>query len=399
MNKWQLILPSAEPDWTLLTLWAVLVSIGVTMVASASIAFAAAQYGDTFYFVERHLIFLLMGVASSAVVFLIPGSLWKTLSVPLMVLALVLLVMVLIPGVGKKVNGSQRWISFGFFAVQISELAKFAVIVFFASYFAKRHPSTVNSWKEFGVLIALLGMILMLLVMEPDFGSTVVIGATSIAIMFIAGLKLRYFLPMAMGAIGVLAVLAVASPYRLKRLVTFMDPWADQFNSGYQLTQSLIAFGRGEWLGVGLGNSVQKLFYLPEAHTDFVFSIFAEEMGLIGCVVLLALFALLIKRILLVAMRCYGRGLLFYSYACFGVAIIFALQVFINIGVACGLLPTKGLTLPFISYGGSSLIVCCSMLALVMRASMEVRVVPATRTAVTNSSRVRPTTATTGSVA
>ncbi|MBU2885401.1 putative lipid II flippase FtsW [Gilvimarinus agarilyticus] len=389
MVKWQPLLPASEPDWKLLLLWGALVSVGIVMVASASIAFASAYYGNAFYFVERHIIFLVMGVTSAAVVFLVPGELWQKLGEPLLIVAIMLLVVVLIPGIGKKVNGSQRWISFGFFAVQISELAKFAVIIFFASYFSRRQPVAVSSWKEFGALIAVLGVLLALLILEPDFGSTVVIGATSIAIMFIAGLKLRYFLPMALGALGMLAALAVASPYRLKRLVTFLDPWADQFNSGYQLTQSLIAFGRGEWFGVGLGNSVQKLFFLPEAHTDFIFAIIAEEIGLIGCVLLLAIFAGLIKRTLTIASRCYNRHLFFYAYACFGVAIVLSLQVFINVGVSCGLLPTKGLTLPFISYGGSSLIICCSMLALVMRASMEANVVPQTQTAVTNPSRLR----------
>lgn len=389
MAKWQPLLPANSFDWTLFLIWSALVSVGIVMVASASIAFATAYYGDGFYFLQRHLIFLVMGVASATVVFLVPGEIWQKFSGPLLVLAILLLMLVLVPGIGKKVNGSQRWISFGFFAVQISELAKFATIIFFASYFSRRHPATVNSWKEFGILIVLLSLVLGLLVLEPDFGSTVVIGATSISIMFIAGLKLRYFFPMALGALAALAALAIASPYRLKRLVTFMDPWADQFNSGYQLTQSLIAFGRGEWLGVGLGNSVQKLFFLPEAHTDFVFAIFAEEMGLIGCVLLLLLFASLIKHILTIASRCYDRKLFFYAYACFGIAIVLALQTFINVGVSCGLLPTKGLTLPFISYGGSSLIICCSMLALVMRASMEVNEVPKSHTVVTNPSRVR----------
>ncbi|MDO3382804.1 putative lipid II flippase FtsW [Gilvimarinus algae] len=389
MIKWQQPLSAGvQPDWPLTCLWLALLSIGLVMVASASVAFAGANYGDSWYFAKRHLVFLLMSFAVASVVLTLPTDVWRRLSVPLLLTAVALLVVVLIPGLGKKVNGAQRWINLGFFTLQVSEVAKFAVIVFFAQYFSLRPSVAVSSWREFGKLLAILSLVLALLVLEPDFGGTVVIGATVIAIMFIAGLKLRYFVPLAVGGVGLLAALAVASPYRLKRLVTFMDPWADQFNAGYQLTQSLIAFGRGEWLGMGLGNSVQKLFYLPEAHTDFIFAIFAEELGLLGGLVLLGLFAALIHRILAVYRTCRARGNAFLTYAVFAIAVLFSLQVFINVGVASGLLPTKGLTLPFISYGGNSLLVSCALVAFVLRADMEMRTAPERHTPVTNPSRV-----------
>src|SRR5690554_5597574 len=361
------------------------------MVASSSIAYAAAEpkYLDGWYFVKRHLVFLLMSAGVAAVVLVTPVALWQKMAPLILTLALILLVVVLVPGIGRRVNGAQRWIDFGFFAVQISEVAKFAVIVFFAAYFAERPTNIAGTAKEFLRLMAILAAVLALLVAEPDFGSAVIIAATVIAMMFIAGIKLRYFVPLVLLASGLLGALAVFSPYRMQRLIAFVDPWADQFNSGYQLTQSLIAFGRGEWLGVGLGNSLQKLFYLPEAHTDFVFAIYAEEFGMIGGVLLIALFGVLVQRVLSVSRTCMSRGNHFLAFVVFGVAVLISLQVFINVGVASGLLPTKGLTLPFISYGGSSLIVSCALMALVVRADIEMRAIPESKTSVTNQSRVR----------
>jgi len=228
-----------------------------------------------------------------------------------------------------------------------------------------------DSWHSFAIPLAVLGVYAFLLLLEPDFGSTVVLAATVLAMLFLGGVRLWQFLGlMAIGIAGV-AALAFSSEYRFRRLVTFLDPWAQQFGDGYQLTQSLIAFGRGEWFGVGLGNSVQKLFYLPEAHTDFVFAILAEEFGLVGVLVVMALFALMIARILIIARKAVQRQDWFSAYVVFGIGILLAGQVFINIGVTSGLLPTKGLTLPFISYGGSSLLVCAAMIALVMRVGIE----------------------------
>ncbi|HEY7884435.1 MAG TPA: putative lipid II flippase FtsW [Cellvibrionaceae bacterium] len=378
-----------SPDLLLVCMWMALLSVGLVVVASSSIAFTSANYDDSWYFVKRHLVFLLVSSVVVLVMLVIPTGYWRKFAPLLLLIAIMLLILVLVPGIGRKVNGAQRWIDFGFFAVQISEVVKFAVIMFFSAYFSERAAHNMRGLKEFFGLIAILAVVLALLVAEPDFGSMVVIGATAISIMFLAGVKLRYFIPLIFLASVALALLAYVSPYRMQRLVAFIDPWADQFNSGYQLTQSLIAFGRGEWFGVGLGNSLQKLFYLPEAHTDFVFSILAEEMGLVGGMIVLGIFSVLIARIWRVAKACSVRGDLFLTYAIYAIAVLFALQVFINIGMASGLLPTKGLTLPFVSYGGSSLIISCAFMAFVVRADLEMREVPDIKTPVTNPSKTR----------
>lgn len=361
----------ARIDWQLLNLWLLLMSIGLVMVASASIAFAAANYGDAWFFAKRHGIFLVMGLFLSLFVVCVPMSVWQRYSGYLLILTLALLVIVLIPGIGKKVNGAQRWISFGFMSVQISEIAKFSAVVFFASFFARRYQELHFGLRGLLKPLAVLAGISLLLLLQPDFGSAVVLVGTIFAMMFIAGVRLWHFLLLIGLGVGALGAVAIFSPYRMQRLITFLDPWSDQFNTGYQLTQSLIGFGRGEWFGLGLGNSLQKLFFLPEAHTDFVFAIVAEEFGLVGAVILLALFCWLILRILLLSRQCLVSGRIFPALACFGIGILFAVQVFINAGVASGLLPTKGLTLPFISYGGSSLLISCVLMAFVMRANWE----------------------------
>jgi cell division protein FtsW len=253
----------------------------------------------------------------------------------------------------------------------VSEIAKFCAVVFFASFFARRYQELHFGWQGFLKPLMVVGVFVGLLLLEPDFGSSVVLSATVFAMMFIAGVRMLHFLLLIVIGVGGLATVAVLSPYRMQRLITFLDPWADQFNTGYQLTQSLIGFGRGEWLGLGLGNSLQKLFFLPEAHTDFIFAIIAEEFGLIGAIVLMGIFATLILRIFNVAKQNLAAGKMFPALATFGIAILFSFQVFINMGVSSGLLPTKGLTLPFISYGGSSLLICCVLMAFVMRVQWE----------------------------
>lgn len=360
-------------DWTLLTLWLVLMSIGLIMVASASVAFAAANYGDAWYFAKRHAVYMAMGVSLALFVVCVPMSMWQRYSGYFLVFTLVLLMIVLIPGIGKKVNGSQRWLSLGIISVQVSEIAKFCAVVFFASFFARRYQELHFGWQGFLKPLLIVGLFAVLLLLEPDFGSSVVLCGTVFAMMFIAGVRIWHFMLLILIGVMSLGSVAIFSPYRMQRLITFLDPWADQFNTGYQLTQSLIGFGRGEWFGLGLGNSLQKLFFLPEAHTDFIFTIIAEEFGLIGAVAVLALFATLIVRILILARSNLAMGRIFPALATFGIAILFSFQVFINAGVASGLLPTKGLTLPFISYGGSSLLINCVLMAFVMRAQWEMR--------------------------
>ena len=360
-------------DWTLLSLWLVLMSVGLVMVASASVAFAAANYGDAWYFAKRHGVYMAMGVTVAMVVVSIPMSVWQRYAGYFLLFTLLLLVIVLIPGVGKKVNGSQRWLSLGIISVQVSEIAKFCAVVFFASFFARRYHELHFGWQGFLKPLLVVGLFVVLLLLEPDFGSSVVLSATVFAMMFIAGVRMWHFLLLIGLGVASLGAVAVFSPYRMQRLITFLDPWADQFNTGYQLTQSLIGFGRGEWFGLGLGNSLQKLFFLPEAHTDFIFAIIAEEFGLIGATIVIGLFVALILRIFTIAKNNLAVGKAFAAFAAFGVAILFSFQVFINVGVASGLLPTKGLTLPLISYGGSSLLVSCVLLAFVMRIEWEVR--------------------------
>src|SRR5690606_10041739 len=361
----------ARIDWQLLNLWLLLMSIGLVMVASASIAFAAANYGDAWFFAKRHGIYLVMGLFLALFVVCVPMSVWQRYAGYLLIATFVLLVIVLIPGIGRKVNGAQRWLSAGFISIQISEIAKFAAVIFFASFFARRYQELHFGLQGLLKPLGVLAVIVLLLLLQPDFGSTVVLSATVFAMMFIAGVRLWHFLLLIGLGVGALGGVAIFSPYRMQRLITFLDPWSDQFNTGYQLTQSLIGFGRGEWFGLGLGNSLQKLLFLPEAHTDFVFAVIAEEFGLVGAVLLLALFSWLILRILLLSRQCLVSERVFPALACFGVAILFAVQVFINAGVASGLLPTKGLTLPFISYGGSSLMISCALMAFVLRAHWE----------------------------
>lgn len=362
---------SQRIDWPLLCLWFALMSVGLIMVASASVSFAALTYNDAWYFAKRHALYIFLGMGLASVVALVPMSFWQRYSGHLLLLTFFLLVIVLIPGIGKRVNGSQRWLNFGIMSVQVSEIAKFCAVVFFASFFARRYQELHFGWQGFLKPLLVVGVFVGLLLLEPDFGSSVVLSATVFAMMFIAGVRMLHFLLLIVIGVGGLASVAVLSPYRMQRLITFLDPWADQFNSGYQLTQSLIGFGRGEWMGLGLGNSLQKLFFLPEAHTDFIFAIIAEEFGLIGAIVLLGLFAALILRIFNVAKQNLAAGKMFAALATFGIAILFSFQVFINMGVSSGLLPTKGLTLPFISYGGSSLLICCVLMAFVMRVQWE----------------------------
>lgn len=365
-------------DMPLLVAVLALVSIGVAMVASASIGFPAAA-GDSFHVLRRHLVFLVVSVIAASLVAQMPLRLWYAYSGWLLLGALFLLVIVLIPGVGREVNGARRWLGVGALSLQVSELAKLAVIVFIAAYLQRHQVRLREQWQGFARPMGILGIVVALLLLEPDFGSSVVIGATVLGMLFLAGVRLWQFAALLAVGLAGLMFIAVTSPYRMRRLQTFLDPWADQYASGYQLTQSLIAFGRGEWFGVGFGNSVQKLFYLPEAHTDFIFAILAEEFGLLGVVVVFALFIVVVARMFAIARQAAARQRWFAAYTALGIGILIAGQAFINVGVASGLLPTKGLTLPFVSYGGSSLLVCGVMAALVLRIGVDAAIAsPAT---------------------
>ncbi|WP_086930976.1 putative lipid II flippase FtsW [Agarilytica rhodophyticola] len=360
-------------DFELVCVLLALISVGLVMVASSSMDFAAARYGDEWLLFRKQCILLMMGISAGVVVACIPLSVWEKYSGIFLCLAIIFLFIVLLPGIGKSVNGSQRWLPMGLFSIQASELAKICLLLFFASYLARRQDAVRSSWTAFFVMVFIIGIIVVLLLLEPDFGSSVVITFTLGSMMFVAGVPILRFLLLASSGVAGFSAMAFLSPYRWERLVAFMDPWSRQFDSGYQLVQSLIAFGRGEWFGLGLGNSLQKLFFLPEAHTDFIFAIFAEEFGLIGALCLVALYVFFIFKILSLSREANSKEKLFSAYLCFGIGIMLAAQSFINMGVASGLLPTKGLTLPFISYGGSSLLITCALMALVFRVNWELR--------------------------
>lgn len=357
-------------DSGLLAATLVLVSLGIVMVASSSISFAA-QYGDGLYFLKRHLLYVVLSVGLALAVLNTPMDFWYRRSAWLLAAAVLMLVLVLIPGIGREINGSRRWLPLGPLTLQVSEVVKLAMVVFTAAYLQRRQSQLKVQWQGFAKPLAVLAVLVALLLMQPDFGSSVVLAGTVLAMLFLAGVSLWQFTLLLLAGLTALIAAALSSPYRVERLVAYLDPWADQFDSGYQLTQSLIAFGRGEWFGVGLGNSVQKLFYLPEAHTDFVFAIFAEEFGWLGVVIVIAVFVVLVARIFSNGREAAKRQDWFGAHVAFGIGILIAGQAFINIGVTSGLLPTKGLTLPFVSYGGSSLLVSSAMLAMVLRVGVE----------------------------
>jgi cell division protein FtsW len=358
-------------DYVLLTCAVALALFGLVMVASASITTADRELGNPFYYTVRQLFFLVAGSGLGLALFRVRLAILERLGMTLLLLVFLQLLLVLVPGVGVQVNGASRWLNAGVFRLQVSEPAKLFFIIYLASYLARHAESVRTRLSGFLRPLGLLALAAVLLLAEPDFGATVVLAATVMGMLFMAGVRLVHFSGMV--ATGGLAMtgLALSSSYRVERLKTFLDPWADPFNSGFQLTQSLMAIGRGEWFGVGLGNSIQKLFYLPEAHTDFLFAITAEEFGLFGVCVIIALYSVLVWRAFRIAVQATRAGNPFASYLAYGIGIWFGLQSFINMGVNMGLLPTKGLTLPLMSYGGSSVIVMCMALALLLRIDYE----------------------------
>ena len=348
-----------------------LISIGLVMIASASFSFAEYRFGDELFFVKRHLAYLVLAGLVMGIGFFVGPDIWANYGRLWLAVSVFLLVIVLIPGIGLELNGSRRWLSIAGFTFQVSEAVKIAVVVFLAAHLAKYRDTLADDWHMFLQLIAILALLELLLILEPDFGSMVLVGCTFMALVFLGGSHIRQFILVATVAGTVVYWLAESAPYRVARITAFMDPWSDPFNSGYQLTQSLIAFGRGEWFGVGLGQSVQKLLYLPEAHTDFVFAIFAEEFGYVGVICLLGLYSFLVLRVLQLAMQAINQKYWYAAYTLIGFSLLFAGQTFINLGVNAGLLPTKGLTLPFVSYGGSSLMSSCAMVGMILRFSHQ----------------------------
>jgi cell division protein FtsW len=350
-----------------------LVALGVVMVGSASVALADRAAGEPLYFLMRHVAALGTGALCLVLAMVIPTELWHRASAALLLLGIALLALVLLPQFGETVNGSRRWLDLGPLRVQASEPARLCVLVYLASYAVRHHADLTTSLKGFLRPMVIVAAACLLLLAEPDFGAAVVVVATSLGILFVAGARLRDFALATMVAGGALGALALSSAYRVERLTAFLDPWGDPYASGFQLTNSLIAIGRGDWLGVGLGASVQKLFYLPEAHTDFVFAVVAEELGFAGSTLVIGLFAVLVYRAFVLGQEALASGHRFQGLLCFGIGLMLGLEAFINIGVNTGLLPTKGLTLPLISYGRSSVVVTLAALGLLLRVAWELK--------------------------
>ena len=362
---------TAGYDRVILLLYLALICLGLVMVASASIGIADQQTDDPFYYAKRQFLRILLSLALLWFACRIPLRFWNRNGMALMLGSIILLAFVLIPGVGHTVNGATRWLNFGLFTFQVSEVAKLFLIIYLSGYLLRRGEEMQNNTMGFIKPMLILAVASGLLVMEPDFGAASVLLMTGLGLIFLGGVRFGQFLLFVAGTLFIMVLLAVSSPYRLARITSFLDPWADPFNSGFQLTQSLIAIGSGGWFGTGLGGSVQKLFYLPEAHTDFLFAIFAEEFGFAGQVCLIGVFGLF-------AMRCFGiarlalqREQAFGAYLAYGVGLLITLQAFINIGVNMGALPTKGLTLPFVSYGGNSILSMSFAVGLVLRVYFE----------------------------
>jgi len=349
-----------------------LLLVGLVMVTSASLTVSERNGVEPFFYFQRQFLSVLLGGTIAAGVLATPIAAWKRFAPYLLIASFALLVVVLVPGIGHEVNGSRRWIRLGPLNLQPSELARWLLVTYMA-IFAVRHQTELRSsahgfWKPLAVLAAAAALLLV----EPDFGAAVVLCITGTAVLFVAGARMRDFLVVCgVGAAGV-AALAVISPYRLKRILAFLDPWSDPFDSGFQLTQSLIAVGRGEWFGVGLGSSIQKLFYLPEAHTDFVFAVLAEEFGLVGVLAVVIGFLVLVLRSLRLSRLAADAGMPLHACIAAGFGVWIGLQAFLNIGVNMGLLPTKGLTLPLLSYGRSSMLVTLAWIGMLLRVHHEV---------------------------
>ena len=363
-------------DQTLVWSAILLLSLGLVMVYSASIAIAEAGRGTGGYaahFLVRHGAYLLVGLLAGLIAFQVPMPVWQKYSFHLFLLGVLLLVLVLIPGIGREVNGSRRWLSLLVVNLQPSEFMKLFVVIYAADYTIRKSAYLDSFRKGFFPMLIVMLVIGLLLLREPDFGAFVVITAIAMAILFLGGMNLKLFAGLIGLLVAGLLVLVWVEPYRMQRIVGFMDPWIDPYGKGYQLSHALIAFGRGEWLGVGLGGSVEKLFYLPEAHTDFLLAVIAEELGFIGVATVVALFAGLVMRAFVIGRQAAMRERHFSALVAQGIGVWLGVQAFINMGVNMGVLPTKGLTLPLMSFGGSSIVANCVALAVLLRVDWENR--------------------------
>lgn len=357
----------------LLVVMLLLMTIGLLMMTSASVEIANSQYGDPFFFFKRQLFFSVLGLLIVVGALKVPVRFWYSVSGFLLVVSFLFLVLVLVPGVGRIVNGSARWIDLGFYNLQPSEMAKLFIVIYLAAYLERRRVEVSETWAGFLKPMFVLAGAIVLLHFEPDHGAMVILIGATFSLIFLAGAKLHRFVIVLATCLSAVAALAIMKPYVIDRFASFLNPWAEEYvyGEGYQLTQALIAFGRGGWFGEGLGNSIQKLYFLPEAHTDFVLAIVAEEFGFMGVAIVIGLFTVLVAQAFAIGKRVEKSGDLFPAYVAYGIALLFACQTLINVGVNIGLLPTKGLTLPFLSYGGNSLLISCFMVAVLVRIQFE----------------------------
>ncbi len=371
IQRWKLESEDWPMDYWFVGLVAVLMVIGLTMVTSSSIAFSYKQHDTPYHFLIRQTFAMGLGVFVGWVALKIPLSIWEKQRGTIFVLGIILLVAVLI--FGREINGSRRWLSLGFMNFQVAEFMKMAVVIFMAGYL-NRHGQAVKESLTAVLRLALpFGMMAILLLLQPDFGSTVVIAVIITGMLLVAGAPWRYFAITVVPLATLLVIMVIIEPYRMARVTGFLDPWADPFGGGYQLTQALIAAGSGGWFGVGIGESVQKLLFLPDAHTDFVFSIYAEEFGLIGVVLLIILYLAICYRLFRIGRKAFIKSQFFGGLIAYGVGVWFILQAVISMGVNLGLFPTKGLTLPLMSYGGSSVLMMLMAFGLVLRVDYEIR--------------------------
>lgn len=368
--------PVAEHDSALTWIVIALLSLGLVMVYSSSIATAEAARSTGYqqsYYLLRHSLYIFLGLLAGVMVFQIPSKMWQGIAPYLFILGVFLLVLVLIPGVGKEVNGSRRWLSLFVFNLQPSELMKLFAVLYAADYTVRKGIVKNTFGKAFLPMFFVMLVVGVLLLSEPDMGAFVVVCAIAMCTLWLGGYKLKVFAALLLTLPAAFTALIIFSPYRMQRVVSFMDPWADPYGKGYQLSHALIAFGRGEWFGVGLGASIEKLFYLPEAHTDFLLAVIAEELGFVGVAAVIMLFAWLIMRAFAIGRQAAMLDRLFAALVAQGIAAWIGIQAMINIGVNMGVLPTKGLTLPLMSYGGSGVVVNCVAIALLLRIDWENR--------------------------
>ena len=360
-------------DFIFLGLFLFLSLFGLLAVATASIEFSDSLTGDPLNFTKKQFIHLIAGLFLFSLFLSIPLAFWETFDRLFLGLGILLLIMVFIPGIGIEVNGSHRWIRIGPVGLQPSEIMKLLSIVYIAGYSVRRLKDLQSNWFGFFRPAVLIVLVVSLILIQPDLGTSAVIFATVLGMLFVAGAQMKQFLlVIGLGLIG-LSALIIFVDWRWERIISFIDPWTDPFGGGYQLTLSLMAIGRGEWFGVGLGEGLMKLGYLPDAHTDFIFSVIVEEMGLFTAILIISTLFFISFRSFYIGRKALERNLYFGFFIAYGVAILIGLHTFINVGVATGLLPTKGLTLPFLSYGGTNLLIMCCLCALVLRVDQETK--------------------------